>query len=441
MRLYDIIKKKRDGLELSSGEINFVIKAYTKGDLPEYQMSALLMAIYFQGMSDKETIDLTKAMIDSGETINLEGIGGIKVDKHSTGGVGDKTTLVLGPMVAAMGLPFVKMSGRGLGHTGGTLDKLEAIKGFKVDLKAEDFIDIVNKINLSICSQTGNIVPADKKIYSLRDVTATVESLPLIASSIMSKKLAIGSDAIILDVKVGKGAFMKNVDDAIDLSRIMVDIGQSFNKETIALITNMDQPLGLAIGNSLEVIESIESLKGNGPKDLVELSLELGSRLLSLGKGISNTEEAKNLLMNTIKTGKALEKFKEMVFSQGGDISYIEDTRNFKRANYEFEVKSENKGYVHEINAESVGLASLRLGAGRSDLDSLIDLSVGIVLNKKIGDKVDKGETIARVYANDLLIGEEVSKELLTIISIKDSKKQAPKLIYAMIDKDKIVRY
>ncbi len=429
MRIYDIIKKKRDGFTLSEEEINYFIEGYTNDEIPDYQISSLLMAIFLNKMDDRETLFLTKAMVESGETVDLSSIKGIKVDKHSTGGVGDSVTLILGPMIAACDVPFVKMSGRGLGHTGGTLDKLEAIRGFKVDIPREEFIKNTNEINISICSQTSNITPADKKLYALRDVTATVDNISLIAGSIMSKKLAIKSDGIILDVKVGSGAFMKNLDEAKDLARTMVNIGKNYGRETIAVVTNMDQPLGNAIGNNLEVIEAIHTLKGNGPKDLYDLCLSLGSKLLLLAKKVDTEAKGKEMLIEVIKSGKAYEKFIELVETQYGDIEEIKNTDLFPRTEYIIEVKSDKEGYVNKINAEEIGKCALQLGAGRETLDSVIDLSAGLILNKKIDDFVEKGETLVYIHTNNMEKGKQVEKDLLDIYIIGEKNKEAQKLI------------
>lgn len=435
MRMYDIIKKKRDGYSLTTEEINYFVENYTNDNIPDYQASALLMAIYFNKMDKRETLDLTKAMINSGDTFDLSSINGIKVDKHSTGGVGDSVTLILGPMVAACGVPFVKMSGRGLGHTGGTLDKLESIKDFRVALNNDEFVKNTNDINISICSQTGNITPADKRLYSLRDVTATVENISLIAGSIMSKKLAIESNAIILDVKVGSGAFMKNIDDAIELANEMVDIGNGYGRKTIAVVTNMDEPLGRAVGNALEVKEAIETLQGQGPDDLFELCLVLGSKLLVLAKKANDEVEGRNMLIDAVESGKAYKKFIEMVEHQNGDISYVENTDLFPKAKYILEVKSNKEGYVKSIDAEEVGKAALSLGAGRETIDSILDLSVGIVLNKKVDDKVELQETLAYIHTNDLSKGKEVEEKLLDIFIIGDKNLDKKQLIYKEIGK------
>ncbi len=433
MRMYDIIKKKRDGYSLTTEEINYFVENYTNGSIPDYQASALLMAIYFNKMDKRETLDLTRAMINSGDTFDLSSINGIKVDKHSTGGVGDSVTLILGPMVAACGVPFVKMSGRGLGHTGGTLDKLESIKGFKVALSNEEFVRNTNDINISICSQTGNITPADKKLYALRDVTATVENLSLIAGSIMSKKLAIESDAIILDVKVGSGAFMKNIDDAIALAEEMVTIGNSYGRKTIAVVTNMDEPLGKAVGNALEVREAIETLKGEGPEDIFELCLVLGSKLLVLASKAKDEIEGRKLLIDAVDSGRAYEKLIELVEHQNGDVSYIKNPDLLPKAKYILEVKSVNEGYVKAINAEEIGKAALSLGAGRETIESQLDLSVGILLNKKVDDKVERDEVLAYIHANDLDKAKEVEKTLQDIFIIGDKNLEEKKLIYKEI--------
>lgn len=433
MRMYDIIKKKRDGYELSTEEVNYFVENYTKGNIPDYQASALLMAIYLNKMNKRETLDLTRAMINSGDTFDLSRINGIKVDKHSTGGVGDTTTLVLGPMVAACGVPFVKMSGRGLGHTGGTLDKLESIKGFRVELDNAEFERIANKINIAICSQTANITPADKKLYALRDVTATVDNISLITASIMSKKLAIESDGIILDVKVGSGAFMKNIDDAIELAKEMVEIGNLYGRKTIALVTNMDEPLGKAVGNALEIKEAIDTLKGNGPEDLYELTLVLGSKLLVLAGKANNEQDGRKMLIEAVNNGKALEKLKELVENQGGDVNYIDNPDLLPKAKYVIEVKSTKEGHVKSINAEDVGKCALALGAGRETKESQIDLAAGIVLNKKVDDKVEIGEILAYIHGNDISKVEEVKHRLLEIFVIGDKNNEAKKLIYKEI--------
>ncbi|NLW40229.1 MAG: pyrimidine-nucleoside phosphorylase [Tissierellia bacterium] len=436
MRIYDIIKNKRDKRELTTAEIEYFIENYTNGKIPDYQASALLMAIYFNKMNKRETLDLTKAMINSGDTVDLSRIQGVKVDKHSTGGVGDTVTLVVGPMVAACGVPFVKMSGRGLGHTGGTLDKLESIRGFRVELDEEEFIRNSNEINICICSQTANIAPADKKLYALRDVTATVEDLSLIASSVMSKKLAIGSNAIILDVKIGSGAFMKDLDDAIQLAKAMVDIGDGYGRETIAVLSNMDEPLGKAVGNALEVKEAIETLKGQGPEDLFELSLLLGSKLLVLANKVENEEEGKKMLIDAVESGAAYEKFKELVKYQGGDLNQIEDLNLLPKAEHVIEVRSKKEGYVKSLNAEEVGKCALMLGAGRENMESIIDYSAGIVLKKKVDDEVNKGDVLAEIHCNDIDMAKKVEEHLHEIYKIGAKNQEVKKLIYGLVTKD-----
>lgn len=435
MRMYDIIKKKRDSETLTTEEINYFVDNYTKDNIPDYQISALLMAIYLNKMNNRETLDFTKAMINSGDTFDLSNINGIKVDKHSTGGVGDTTTLIVGPMVAACGVPFVKMSGRGLGHTGGTLDKLESIEGFRIALTNEEFVKNTNHINISICSQTGNITPADRKFYALRDVTATVENLSLIAGSIMSKKLAIESDAIILDVKVGSGAFMKNLEDAIELGETMVSIGEGYGRKTIALVTNMDEPLGNAVGNALEVKEAIETLQGKGPEDLFELCLVLGSKLLVLANKVESEDKARTMLIDVVKTGEAYNKLIEMVEHQGGNISFIENTELLPKANYILEVKSQKEGYVKSINAEEIGKVALYLGAGRETMDTVLDLSVGIVLNKKVDNRVEIGETLVIVHANDMEKAKKAENMLLDLFIIGDKNPEHKELVYKEIGK------
>lgn len=440
MRMYDIIQKKRDGKELSTEEINFFINGYSKGEIPDYQASALLMAIYLKKMNNRETVDLTNAMVNSGETVDLSLIEGIKVDKHSTGGVGDKVTLALGPMVAACGLPFAKMSGRGLGHTGGTLDKLESIKGLRTEFSRDEFISIVNKVKLCICSQTANITPADKKLYALRDVTATVDNISLIASSVMSKKLAAGSNSIVLDVKVGSGAFMKELDDAFLLAKEMVGIGNSVGRETVAIISNMDEPLGYAVGNSIEVIEAINTLQGNGPEDFVELCLTLGSMLLVLGKKAENMELGREMLKQVIDNGSAYNKLLEFVEAQGGDTDYILNTDLLPKASNKLELLSDCDGYVKSIDAEEIGKCALALGAGRETKESSIDLSAGIILNKKVDDKVNKGDVLAYLLYNDSDKAKGIDTKLRNAIKIGDKNKEEKKLIYGIVDINGIKR-
>ena len=434
MRMYDIILKKRKGLELSTEEIEFFVNGFTKGEVPDYQASALLMAIFFNKMNKRETADLTMAMVNSGDKIDLSSINGVKVDKHSTGGVGDKTSICLTPLVASLGVPVAKMSGRGLGHTGGTIDKLEAFNGFSVELSEETFINNSNAIGIALTGQTGNIAPADKKIYALRDVTATVDNMSLIASSIMSKKIASGADAIVLDVKVGDGAFMKTPEDAKALAREMVDVGSSVGRKTIGVISDMDQPLGYAIGNSLEVKEAIELLKGNGPKDLLELTLTLGSYMLVCGKTARNFEEGKALLLENINNGKGLEKLKEFVKAQGGDASLIDDTDKFPKAKYVVEVKAAQSGVISKINAEAFGLIAMELGAGRETKESIIDLSVGIVLNKKRGEVVKEGDILAYIHSNDESNIEKAKNDIIKNMIISNSLDKEIPLIYDIVE-------
>jgi len=400
MRAVDLIEKKRDGFELSKEEIEFMINGYTKGIIPDYQMSAFAMAVYFQGMNDLESTNLAIAMLNSGDAMDLSKIEGVKVDKHSTGGVGDKVSLVLAPMVSALGVKFAKMSGRGLGHTGGTLDKLESIPGFNINVSYEDFLKQVNKIGLAIVGQTGNLTPADKKLYALRDVTATVNSIPLIASSIMSKKLASGSNAICLDVKVGAGAFMKNIDEATKLATLMVQIGKNAGRKMTAILTDMDEPLGLAVGNQLEGIEAINTLKGNGPKDLTDICLEIGSHLVLDANKANSLDEAKELLKEQISNGNAFKKLVELVEEQCGDTSYVLDTNNFKPAKEIIPVYAKQNGYVTYINALEIGISSMLLGGGRETMKDVIDPSVGVVLNKKIDDFVNVGDVLAYIHSN-----------------------------------------
>ncbi|KAB2338386.1 pyrimidine-nucleoside phosphorylase [Cytobacillus depressus] len=434
MRMIDIIEKKRDGEELSTAEIQFFIDGYTEGTIPDYQASALMMAIYFQGMTEQERADLTMAMVQSGDQIDLSKINGIKVDKHSTGGVGDTTTLVLGPLVAALGVPVAKMSGRGLGHTGGTIDKLEAVSGFHVEIENEEFIDLVNKNKIAVIGQSGNLTPADKKLYALRDVTATVDSIPLIAGSIMSKKIAAGADAIVLDVKTGAGAFMKTLDDSRDLAKAMVQIGNNVGRNTMAVISDMSQPLGFAIGNALEVKEAIDTLKGEGPEDLTELCITLGSYMVYLAKKASTLKEAREMLVKVMKDGTALEVFKTFLTSQGGDASIIDDPSKLPQAKYTFELEAKDEGYVSEIVADEIGTAAMLLGAGRATKESVIDLAVGLVLRKKIGDHVKKGESLVTIYSNFENI-DEVKAKLYENIRISSEKVNPPVLVYEEITK------
>ena len=400
MRMVDIITKKRDGHELSDKEIEFFVKGYVDGKIPDYQVSALLMAILFKGMSDREIVTLTDLMEHSGDVIDLSSIPGKKVDKHSTGGVGDKTSLALGPMVAACGAVVAKMSGRGLGHTGGTLDKLESIPGMNVFLKEEKFIEILKKNGVAIAGQTGTLVPADKKLYALRDVTGTVESIPLIASSVMSKKLASGSDCILLDVKFGNGAFMKTREDAKKLAKIMCSIGNSLYRDTRAVLTSMEQPLGYAVGNSLEVKEAIDTLHGKGPKDFQDLCYQSGAIMLEQAGIAKNEEEGLKMLHKVVEDGSAFEKLRQMVIAQGGDVSYIDHPEKFEISKNIIEVRATKAGYVRQIEALSIGENAMRLGAGRETFDDVIDMSAGIVLAKKVGDKVNVGDLLCTAYTN-----------------------------------------
>ena len=431
MRMIDIIEKKRDGKSLTREEIDFFVNGYTRGEVPDYQASSLAMAIFFQDMNDEERAALTMSMVNSGEKIDLSDINGIKVDKHSTGGVGDTTTLVLAPLVAAVGVPVAKMSGRGLGHTGGTIDKLESVKGFNVEISEKDFIKLVNDNQVAVIGQSGNLTPADKKLYALRDVTGTVNSIPLIASSIMSKKIAAGADAIVLDVKTGSGAFMKTLDDAEALAHAMVRIGNNVGRNTMAIISDMSQPLGNAVGNSLELKEAIATLKGNGPKDLTELVLTLGSQMVVLAKQAESLDEARQMLVDAIKTGKALNKFKTFLSNQGGDDSIVDSPEKLPSAKYQVEFKAKKDGFITEIIANEIGVASMMLGAGRQTKEDVIDLGVGIVLNKKVGEHVEKGENILTIHTNTKKI-DDILNKLDNSITI-DSKGEAPTLIHKII--------
>lgn len=441
MRMVDIIKKKRNGHELMKSEMDFFVEGYTKGQIPDYQVSALLMAIFFQKMSKEETVHLTQAMIRSGDMIDLSVVQGIKVDKHSTGGVGDKTTIVLAPVVAALGAPVAKMSGRGLGHTGGTLDKLESIPGFRLDIKKEDFVKQVNEHKVAIAGQTAEIAPADKKLYALRDVTGTVDNISLIAGSIMSKKLACGADAIVLDVKTGSGAFMKTLDESFELAKEMVDIGNGVGKETIALITDMDEPLGNAIGNSLEVIEAIETLKGNGPKDFYDICCELAAQMLLLAKKVSSRKEGFHLAQEVIQDGRALRKFEELIEIQGGNPKVTEDYTLFPTAHYQEEVFLTGSGYVTSIQAEQIGMAALALGAGRETKESEIDLSTGIILKKKIGDFIDENTPIAIIFYNKKEKSEEAKSLINQSFTLSRTKPSPKKTIHGFVSKDGVIKY
>lgn len=433
MRMYDIIQHKRDNKELSGEEIQFFVKEYTAGNIPDYQAAALAMAIFFNGMTPEETAALTLAMAHSGDVMDLTPIKGVKVDKHSTGGVGDKTSLVLGPMVAALGVPVAKMSGRGLGHTGGTIDKLESFPGFQTGIPEQEFFDNVNRIGIAIAGQTGNLAPADKKLYALRDVTATVESIPLIASSIMSKKIAAGADVIVLDVKVGSGAFMKDEESAVKLADTMVRIGDTVGKKTMAVVSDMDEPLGYAVGNALEVKEAIDTLAGNGPQDLYELCLELGSHMVAGAGKAQNCAEAKEMLAGTIKDGSALRKLAELVEAQGGNPEAVYDTELLPKASIEYEYRADTEGYVSRIVCDIVGTSAMVLGGGRENKDSVIDLSVGIVLEAKKGAYVHKGDVLARFYANDENKLSDAVKRFADAYVIEDTKPAGSRLIKRVI--------
>lgn len=433
MRAYDIIYKKREGQKLTKEELEFLIKGYVEGDIPDYQMSAWAMAVYFQGMDAEETANLTMLMAESGDMIDLSPIKGVKVDKHSTGGVGDTTTLVLAPLVASAGIPVAKMSGRGLGHTGGTIDKLESIPNFNTSLSRDKFFENVNQHGVSVMGQTGNLTPADKKLYALRDVTATVESIPLIASSIMSKKLAGGADAIVLDVKTGNGAFMKDFESAKKLAEAMVAIGKNLGRNTAAYITDMNQPLGYAVGNALEVKEAIQTLKGQGPEDLTELCVELGAAMLQLAGKVEDLEAGKEILRENLKNGKALSKFAEMIKAQGGNAEVVEDLSLLPTAANTVEVKAEKAGCISEIKALDVGLAAMILGAGRENKDSEIDLAVGLELRKKKADQVKPGDTLAVLHYNDNKNLDEAKAKLLSAFTITEAKIEKDKLLYEII--------
>lgn len=428
MRMYDIIKKKRDGGELSREEIAFFITGYVDGSIPDYQASALCMAIFYTGMTEKETADLTLAMATSGDTVDLSRFKNLTADKHSTGGVGDKTTLIVAPIAASLGCIMAKMSGRGLGHTGGTIDKLESIEGFNTALSPEEFFTQVEKTGIAVVGQTGNLTPADKKLYALRDVTATVDSMPLIASSIMSKKLAAGAHTIVLDVKYGSGAFMKTPEEAEALAREMVKIGKTCGRNTAAVITNMNRPLGNNIGNSLEVMEAIDVLNGNGPEDLREVCLTLATQIVALSKNISENE-ARELAENALNSGKALNKFKEWIVSQGAK----DENPVFKNATHKHEVKSSVDGYIIKTDAEKIGVSAVILGAGREKKDDTIDMSAGIILNKKTGDKVNKGEVIATLYSCKQNSFQSAKKQFLDALEITEQEPTKEPLIYKIL--------
>ena len=440
MRMYDLIEKKRNGGNLSRAEITYMIENYVAGTIPDYQMSAMLMAIYFQGMTDEETSIMTDAVANSGDMVDLSDIQGIKVDKHSTGGVGDKTTLIIAPIVAACGVKVAKMSGRGLGHTGGTVDKMEAIPGMQTSLDRETFFEVVNQTGLSVIGQSGNLAPADKKLYALRDVTATVDSIPLIAASIMSKKIAAGNDCILLDVKTGSGAFMKTLEDSITLAEKMVAIGERAGKKTVALITDMDIPLGNNIGNSLEVIEAVKTLRGEGPEDLTNICYNLAANMLYLAnKG--DLPQCMAMAQEAVRSGAALERLVAMVKAQGGDESVILDTNDFAKAPYSEGVYSKSEGYVTAIDTEECGIASLMLGAGRETKDSVIDYTAGITLMKKVGDKVNQGECLAICYASDTTLFADAKKRFLATYTIGDKPPIKKPLVLARVEKDNIEKF
>lgn len=441
MRMYDIIMKKRNGKELAREEIEFFVDGYTRGEIPDYQMSAMLMAIYFSKLNERETYDLTMAMANSGDMLDLSAIGGVKVDKHSTGGVGDKTSLVIGPMVAALGVPMAKMSGRGLGHTGGTVDKLESIPGFSADLPEEQFVNNVNRIKMALAGQTANLAPADKKIYALRDVTATVDNMSLIASSIMSKKLASGADAIVLDVKTGSGAFMEKENDAVELARMMVKIGESAGRKMAAFVTNMDEPLGYAVGNALEIKEVIRTLKGEGPKDLIELSAALGAYMIVLAGHAQDMQSAAEMVVKTIEDGSALKKFGEFVEAQGGNGDIIYDEGILPSAPVCIEAKTCERGFVAGINTKKIGMASLELGGGRETKESSINPAVGVVLKKKVGDKVEEGECIAEIYADNMDTGLVAEQMVRTAFEISKTPVDKQKLIKWIILSNGVEKY
>ncbi len=433
MRAYDLIKKKRDGNALTPEEISFFIEGYVSGEIPDYQAAALCMAIYFQGMNDDETAALTFAVRDSGERLHFDNVDGLRVDKHSTGGVGDKTSLVVAPVVASLGVKVAKMSGRGLGHTGGTIDKLESINGFKVDLPIDEFERIVNEVGIAIVGQNAELAPADKKLYALRDVTATVDSMPLIASSIMGKKLAADDDCIVLDVKTGSGSFMKTVEDSKKLAQIMVNIGKKAGKKMLALITDMDRPLGNAIGNSLEVIEAVQTLNGRGPKDFTEVCVALAADMLYLAEKGSKAE-CEKMVRKAIEDGSALAVLKKMVAAQGGDARLIENTDLFARAPYSYEVVAPKSGYVTHADTEGYGIASLLLGAGRNKKEDSIDYSAGIILNKKTGDRVEKGEVLATLYSSNQALFAASAERFLSSTVIGENKTEERPLILGRVE-------
>ncbi|MDD6573212.1 MAG: pyrimidine-nucleoside phosphorylase [Thermoflexaceae bacterium] len=434
MRMFDLIMKKRNGGQLTQEELHDIISGYVEGTIPDYQMSALLMAIYYKGMSKEETVALTMEMAESGDMLDLSAIHGVKVDKHSTGGIGDKTTLIVGPMVASLGIPVAKMSGRGLGYTGGTIDKLESFEGFSTAMSVTDFVDHVNSMKFALTGQTGNLAPADKKIYALRDVTATVDSIPLIASSIMSKKIASGADVIILDVKIGSGAFMKDLDSARKLAKTMVDIGKDAGRKMAAVISDMDQPLGLAVGNALEVMEAMDVLKGKGPKDVRELCIILGMYMVNRAKPEISLEEAKKLLTQSLDDGTALEKFREFLAEQGGNPDTIDDYSLLPNAKLVQELKSEKEGYLVHMEADEIGASAMILGAGREKKEDIINPAAGIVLNKKINDYVHVGDTLAYLHGDSREKLSAAAERMLGAYEFADAKREGHQLVYEIVE-------
>ncbi|MEZ7890279.1 MAG: pyrimidine-nucleoside phosphorylase [Candidatus Wallbacteria bacterium] len=441
MRAYDIILKKRNGGTLTREEIDFMITGYVKEEIKDYQMAAFLMAIYFKSMNSQETLYMTEVMAKSGDVVDLSAIHGVKVDKHSSGGVGDKTTLVVAPLCAACGVPVAKMSGRGLGHTGGTLDKLEAIPGFQINISPEKFNENVNKYKIAVVGQTANLVPADKKIYALRDSTATVDSIPLIASSIMSKKLAGGADAIVLDVKTGSGAFMQTPEEAIALAKAMVEIGNGAKRKTIALITDMDQPLGRAIGNTIEVVEAIDTLKGKGPSDLEELSIELAAHMLVVGDICGNYKDAKEKLVSALESGMALNKLRDMIKAQGGNPDVTENYGLMPKAKFKVEVLATGEGYVEKINAMEIGNAAMILGAGRAKKEDTIDAGVGLVMDKKVGDYVETGTKLVTIHANDMGLAKQAYDKILSAYSLTSRMPKIQSLIHYIVNDKGVFQY
>lgn len=434
MKISEIIAKKGDGGSLTREEIGFLLHGYLSGAIPDYQMSAFLMAVFIRGMEQEETENLTWGMMNSGKILDLGFIPGIKVDKHSTGGVGDKVSLILAPLVACCGVPVPMVSGRGLGHTGGTLDKLESIPGFETDLSLEEFIDNLKRTRVSIMGQTRDLAPADGKIYALRDVTGTVRSIPLITASILSKKLASGTDAIVFDLKVGNGAFMESKEEAMTLASSLIRIARKAGRKSIALFTDMNEPLGNAVGNSIEVVEAIETLKGKGPRDVLEVTLALGAHMLMLGDKAPNFHRGKELLLEKIKNGEGLNKFRQLIIQQGGEEEILEDYSLFPKTNYQFDVKSDREGYVNSIDTKEIGLAALELGAGREKLDSLVDLDVGILINKKVADPVKKGEDLAKILANDFEKGKRAEERIKRAYKITRQKARKLKKVLFLMD-------